>query len=357
MKALNSLLAVLVLGSLSAPGLAGPVGSFGQTTLASSASDPDLVNPWGTSFSSASPFWISDNGTGRATLYNSLGVKQGLVVTMPMGAEPVTGQVFNGTPSFNADLFMFASENGTIAGWRGALGTTAETLFSVNGANYKGLAISTDKATLYAANFAAGTIDIFGPAGLTFSVADTTVPAGYRPFNVQNVGGRLYVTFAFSSDGHDDMSGAGHGFVKVFDPVARTFANLVSQGSLDSPWGLAFAPVGFGTLGGDLLVGNFGDGKINAFDPITGALIGTLADAASNPLVIDGLWGLTFGNGGNGGSTASLYLTAGPDDESGGLFARIDNLAAAVPEPETWALMAGGLALLLAARRRRSTAR
>ena len=138
MKALNSLLAVLVLGSLSAPGLAGPVGSFGQTTLASSASDPDLVNPWGTSFSSTSPFWISDNGTGRATLYNSLGVKQGLVVTMPMGAEPVTGQVFNGTPSFNADLFMFASENGTIAGWRGALGTTAETLFSVNGANYKG---------------------------------------------------------------------------------------------------------------------------------------------------------------------------------------------------------------------------
>jgi uncharacterized protein (TIGR03118 family) len=354
MKALNSMLAVLVLGCVAAPGQAGPVGPFDQTTLVSNATDPDLVNPWGVSFSATSPFWVSDNGTGRSTLYNSLGVKQGLVVAMPSGAEPVTGQVFNGTSSFNGDTFVFASENGTIAGWRGALGTTAETLFASAGANYKGLAISTDKSTLYAANFAIGTVDIFDSTGRLFSVVDPTLPAGYRPFNVQNVAGKLYVTFAFTSDGHDDLAGAGHGFVKVFDPASRTFANLVAQGPLDSPWGLAVAPVGFGALGGDLLVGNFGDGKINAFDPATGTLVGTLADASSNPLVIDGLWGLAFGNGGNGGSSASLYLTAGPNDETGGLFARIDSLAAPVPEPEAWALMLGGLALLHLRRRQRA---
>jgi uncharacterized protein (TIGR03118 family) len=356
MKKLISICSAFLLGSVSGAALAGPVGPFGETVLNSSATDPDLINPWGMSFSGTSPFWISDNGTGKSTLYNSLGVKQGLVVSMPTGSEPITGQVFNGTASFNSDLFVFASENGTIAGWRGALGTTAEQLFAVNGANYKGLAISTDKSTLYAANFGFGAIDVFDSTGLIHTYADPTVPVGYAPFNVQNLGGTLYVTFAQAS-GHDDVPGAGHGFVKVFDPVTHTFTGLVAQGVLNSPWGVALAPAGFGTLAGDLLVGNFGDGKINAFDKVSGALVGTLADASSNPLVIDGLWGLAFGSGGNGSSSTSLYITAGPDDESAGVFARIDNLAvAAVPEPSELALMVGGLGLVATARRRRPRA-
>lgn len=353
MKTPLSLCSVLLFGVVSGAAVAAPVGPFGETVLVTSATDPDLVNPWGVSFSATSPFWISDNGTGKATLYNSLGVKQGLVVSMPKGSEPVTGQVFNGTASFKGDTFVFASENGTIAGWRGALGTTAEQLFGTAGAVYKGLAISADKSTLFAANFGTGTLDVFDSAGLTNTYSDPTIAAGYKPFNVQNLGGTLYVTFALAG-GTDDIPGAGHGFVKVFDPTSHTFASLVSQGSLDSPWGLALAPAGFGTLGGDLLVGNFGDGKINAFDRITGALVGTLAGSTLDPLVIDGLWGLTFGNGGNGGSAASLYVTAGPDGETGGLLARIDSLSvAAVPEPAELTLMIGGLGLMAALRRRR----
>ena len=347
------LIAALLLGAALAA-VAAPTDGFSTTTLVTQATDPDLVNPWGLSSSPTSPFWVSDNGTGKATLYNSAGVKQGLVVSMPAGGADVTGQLFNGTASFNGDVFLFASESGTINGWRGALGTTAETLFSVAGADYKGIAASTDKSTLYAANFTGARIDVFGSAGLTGSFADPTVPAGYAPFNVQNLGGKLYVTFALAG-GKDDVAGAGHGFVKVFDPVAHTYATLVSQGVLDSPWGLALAPAGFGALGGDLLVGNFGDGRINVFSN-AGSFIGALADAASNPLVIDGLWGLLFGNGGNGGTPNSLYVSAGPNAESGGLFARIDAVAAPVPEPQTWALLLGGLALLAAAGRRRPRA-
>jgi uncharacterized protein (TIGR03118 family) len=321
-------------------GFAASVGSFSETALVTSATDPDLVNPWGVSFSATSPFWISDNGTGKATLYNTAGVKQGLVVSMPSGSTAVTGQVFNGTASFNGDTFLFASENGTIAGWRGALGTTAEQVFAPTGAAYKGLAISDAKDVLFAANFAQGTIDVFSGTTRIGAFSDPTVPAGYAPFNVQNIGGKFYVTFALRS-GIDDMPGAGNGFVDIFDPTAHTFSRLVSQGALNSPWGIAIAPGGFGSIGGDLLVGNFGDGLINIYDPVTFALIGSLGDPSGNPIVNDGLWALTFGNGGNGGLTNSLYLTAGPNDEAGGLFARID----AVPEPSTILLSCFGLAL------------
>jgi uncharacterized protein (TIGR03118 family) len=317
-----------------------------ETTLVTDVTDPnhDLVNPWGISLSPTSPFWISDNGTGKATLYNSAGVKQqGLVVSMPAGSFNVTGQVFNGTAgNFHGDAFVFATENGTITGWRGALGSTAETLFTVAGAIYKGLAISTAKDTLYGANFKAGTIDVFSSAGLTASFSDPTVPAGYAPFNVQNVNGKLYVTYALRGATGDDVAGAGHGYVSVFDPVAHTFSRLVSQGVLDSPWGLAFAPTTFGALSGDLLVGNFGDGTINAFNPLNGTFLATLSDGNGTPLVNDGLWGLIVGNGGSGGSLSSLYITAGPNGETGGLFARID----AVPEPSTILLGTAGFAIL-----------
>jgi uncharacterized protein (TIGR03118 family) len=323
-------------------------GFYQQTNLVTSVTDPDLINPWGISSSAAGPFWVSDNGTGKSTLYNSLGVKQGLVVSMP-DSDPITGQVFNGTANFHGDTFLFASEAGNIDGWRGALGTNAENLFTVADAVYKGLAISPAKDTLYAANFHAGTIDVFSSAGKTGSFSDPTAPAGYAPFNVQNIDGTLYVTFAVQdASGEDDVPGAGHGLIDVFDPVTHAFTRLASNGVLDSPWGLALAPAAFGAFAGDLLVGNFGDGKINAFDPVTGASLGALADFGNNPLVNLGLWGLKFGNGVSGGTTDALYLTAGGAEEATGLFARID----AIPEPGTLALLALGLVALAIWRKR-----
>jgi len=333
--------------------LAGDI--YQQKNLITSATDPDLINPWGISFGATSPFWVSDNGTGKSTLYNTAGVKQGLVVSMP-NLDPITGQVFNGSANFKGDAFIFASEAGTIDGWRGALGTNAEQLFSVTDAVYKGLAISAAKDALFAANFHSGAIDVFNSAGLTGSFSDPAAPAGYAPFNIQNLGGKLYVTFAQQdATGHDDVPGVGHGLIDVFDPVTHTFTRLVTGSAaggtvdaLNSPWGMALAPSGFGKFGGDLLVGNFGDGTINAFDPTTGAFLGTLSDKFGNPLVNPGLWGLTFGNGGNGGDKNALYFTAGGADEASGVFGRIN----AVPEPSSLAL--GMIAVVLVAARRRS---
>jgi len=323
---------------------------YQQTNLASSATDPDLINPWGISESPTSPFWVSDNGTGKATLYNSAGVKQALVVSMP-SAAPITGTVFNGTANFQGDTFLFASEAGTIAGWRGALGTTAEQLYTVTAAVYKGLAISTAKDTIYAANFHSGAIDVFdsthsAPIG---SFTDPTAPAGYAPFNIQNIGGKFYVTYAVQDAAReDDVAGAGNGLVDTFDPVTHTFTRLITGGKLNSPWGVAVAPATFGDLAGKLLVGNFGNGTINAYDPASGASIATLSDAANTPIINDGLWALNFGNGGNGGDPNTLYLTAGGATESTGLFAAITP----VPEPSFILLIASTFPLLHRKRRR-----
>jgi uncharacterized protein (TIGR03118 family) len=327
-----------------------------QTNLVTSTTDSDLINPWGISSSPTSPFWVSDNGTGKSTLYNSAGVKQGLVVTMPAGSGPITGQVFSGSgTNFNKDTFIFASENGTITGWRGALGTTAEQLFAVSNAVYKGLAISDAKDALFGANFHSGAIDVFSSAGLIGSFSDPSAPAGYAPFNIQNIGGQFYVTFAQQDVAqHDDVSGAGHGFVDVFNPVFDTFTRLITGSAaggtvdaLDSPWGIALAPTSFGQFGGALLVGNFGDGLINAFNPTTGALLGHLSDSNGNPIVNPGLWGLKFGNGGNGGLAGSLYFAAGGADEDSGVFGRID----AVPEPSSMALALVATGILATYRR------
>lgn len=345
--------------------MASPIAGFVQTNLVSDipalalTTDASLKNPWGIAMSPTSPFWISDNGTGLATLYNSAGTKLGLEVTIPGNGTP-TGQVFNGTAgTFNGDAFIFATEDGKIAGWRGALGTTAEVLadFSGAGSEFKGLAVGTNNGvvTLYATDFANGTIrtvtDGGGPAP-TGTFTDPNLPSGFAPFSIQNIGGVLYVTYAKVGAGGDDEAGPGNGFVSTFDLNGNFLQRLVSQGPLNSPWGLAIAPAGFGGLGGKLLVGNFGDGKINAFD-LNGTLAGTLADLSSNPIVNHGLWGLAFGNGGNGGNVTSLYLTAGLNDESDGLFARVD----AVPEPATLSLVSAGMALCALLRRRRQGAR
>jgi uncharacterized protein (TIGR03118 family) len=309
--------------------------------------DTNLRNPWGISFTSASPFWVSDQVTGVATLYNSTGVKQALTVTIPpVSSGNPTGTVSNSSSSFNSDLFLFASLNGTINGWRNALGTTAETLFAAPaGTVYTGLTSATVGAVpvLYAADTSHGKIDVYNNAGLTMlsgSFVDPTIPSGFTPYNVQNIAGVIYVTYA--------KKGAPGGFLSEFMPDGTFIKRLTSDAILNSPWGIALAPAGFGNIGGDLLIGNEGNGLINVFTT-AGTLVGTLSDLSGNALVNSGLWALTFGNGGNGGSPNSLYLTAGIADETQGLFARID----AVPEPGTFGLLVLGLCLVAFSRRAR----
>jgi uncharacterized protein (TIGR03118 family) len=319
--------------------------------------DPNLVNAWGISHSGGSPFWVSDNGTGKATLYNVSPVTnvptiQSLVVSIPPipGGTP-TGQAFaNIAGSFNGDTFLFVSEDGTVSGWRGALGTTAETLVPGSAANvYKGTTLVTgttpNGSYLDSANFRNGTVDVLkGNAAtpdLTGNFADPTIPTGFAPFNIQDLNGVLYVTYAMQDPAkHDDVAGPGFGFVDAFDLQGNFLSRIASDGTLNSPWGLAIAPASFGQFAGDLLVGNFGDGLINAFDLTTHAFEGQLLGLDGNPLAIDGLWALNVGNNGSAGSNQSIYFSAGPNGESHGLFGVI----AVVPEPATLALLGLGLA-------------
>jgi len=300
--------------------------------------DTNLVNAWGISFSPTSPFWVSDNGTGLSTLYavtnDSSGavsvVRQGLVVTIP-GAGNVTGQAFNGTAGFHGDLFLFVSEDGTVSGWRPALGTAAETLVpGSSNAVYKGmtLASTSNGPVILASNFRQATVDVYGTnSALIGQFSDSNAPDGYAPFGIQAVGGMVFVTFAKQDEAkHDDVAGPGHGLIDVFDPqtgVFHRFATGSDAGGklkdINSAWGVALAPSSFGKDGGKLLVGNFGSGTIMRFDS-NGDFRGELQAIHHGRVVIDGLWALTFGNGGNGGVTDTLYFTAGPNGESHGLF-------------------------------------
>ena len=318
--------------------------------------DSHLVNPWGIAFSPTGPFWVSDNGKGVATLYNGAGQlfplspDLPLVVTIPpplgspLGTQAApTGQVFNGSSGFvitdprtgnsGPSRFIFATEDGTISGFNSDVNPT-NALLTVNNSSfntvYKGLAISSNGSRLYAANFTAGTIDMFG-SNFSFIVSftDPNIPTGFAPFNVQDINGKLYVTYAKQKqpDNHDDEAGPGNGFVDVFDEDGNLLQRLASQGALNSPWGLALAPADFGPFSNALLVGNFGDGRINAFDPTTGNFLGQLKDSNGNFIQIDGLWALTFGNGGNAGKTNELFFTAGINDEKNGLFGKLEAVA------------------------------
>ena len=365
---LGALLGVVMLTGLGISSVvdAASIGYF-QTNLVSdlpgmaATTDPNLANPWGIAFGPSTPFWISDNHTGLSTLYNSAGQIVPLVITIPPpggGTPPSapTGVVYNGGSSFQGDHFVFATEDGTIAGWQSGTNAALRADNSAVSAVYKGLAIANNGGAdfLYAANFSAAQIDVFDssyqPTTLPGNFTDPNIPAGFAPFNIRDFGGSLYVTYALQDAAkHDDVAGQGNGFIDVYDTNGVLQKRLVTgdpvnhTGALNSPWGMAMSPGTFGSFSNDLLVGNFGNGQVNAFDPLTGFFLGTISDANARPISNQGLWGLTFGNGGSGGSTNTLYFTAGIPGggaiEDHGLFGAI----APVPEPPTPLLICAGL--------------
>jgi uncharacterized protein (TIGR03118 family) len=337
-----------------------------QTNLVSSVpglapvTDPLLTNPWGLAFPPTGPFWIANQISSRATVYNGSGqpfpVGNPLVVTVASnaGAGP-TGQVFNPTTDFQISpgvpaTFIFANLDGSISGWNGALGNNTLLAVSPSPANvYTGLARGNNGSGnfLYAANHATGNIDVFnatfGSGGLGGTFTDPNLPAGFTPHNVQNLGGTVYVAY--------ENPNTSAGIVDAFDQNGNIIRRVTASALLNSPWGLALAPAGFGQLAGALLVGNEGNGQINGFDPITGQFRGQVVDSMGNPIVNEGLWALTFGNGGLGGDPNTLYFTAGIRAEQQGLFGAIS----AVPEPALVVLLgAAGLTAVCVSSRKRN---
>ena len=343
----RAFLGLLVLGA--ALVVAAPLGAAKPTTYTvvplvsnqpslAPMTDPDLQNAWGLTSGPTTPWWVSDNATGKSTLYNSAGVKQGLIVTVPGGP---TGTVFNTTAGFNLPtggkaLFLFDGEDGIVRAWNGAQGTAAiipgEGDQSATGAVYKGLAIATAPSgpELFAADFHNNKIDVFDSNFKLLTntgFSDPSMHKGFAPFDVQVIGNRVFVSYARQDeDAHDDAPGNGRGFVDVYDLSGNLLGGIDGHGQLNSPWGLALAPASFGTFAGDLLVGNFGNGRINAYreaSPNRFVHDGKLRGADNQPLEIDGLWALQFAQGGNNGTAGTLFFTAGPNGEADGLFGRI----------------------------------
>jgi uncharacterized protein (TIGR03118 family) len=349
---------------------AGVGGTYVQRNLVSNGAlpaehvDANLVNAWGITFRGASPWWVSDNGAGVSTLYDGEGVAQfgatPLVVSVAgaAGAGAPTGVVGNPGTGFEVSsggahgpaFFIFASEDGTISGWNpnvpppvppATRSTTTVVMVDdsssdpLGGAVYKGLAIASTEGgdRLYATDFRGGTVKVFdaafAPVNLAGDFTDPSLPAGYAPFGIRVLGGTVYVTYALQDeDRRDDVAGKHHGFVNAFNTDGELVGRIASEGKLDSPWGLALAPAkGFGRFGGKLLVGNFGDGHIVGY-AIDGKDASTEGGAylagPGGSITIDGLWGIGFGNGAAAGPTDALFFAAGPDDETDGLFGRID---------------------------------
>ena len=310
--------------------------------------DPNLVNPWGLSRSSTSPWWVSDNGPGLSTLYDGTGKIVPLVVTIPPAKKDgslgtPTGTIFNGGSGFEVAphqpaIFLFVTEDGTISGWNPNVAPT-NSIIKVNqnaASVFKGATIATTNVPLggtpsflYVADFRKALIQVydssFNPVTLAAGAfQDDQIPAGYAPFNVQNIGGSLYVAYALQgSDKHDEVDGPGLGYVDVFTPAGKLLRRLQHGSWLNAPWGLVEASGDFGKFSHDILVGQFGSGEIVAYNAQTGLLEGTLRDAKLNPIQIPGLWGIAFGNGTGAGPANALYFAAGPDHESHGLLGTI----------------------------------
>jgi uncharacterized protein (TIGR03118 family) len=319
----------------------GSAGGYVQENLVSDQpgvaqlTDPQLVNAWGMSRGANTPVWVSDNGADVTTLYNGAvpgnpesPVAKVLTVAIPGGAP--TGQVFNNTTAFvlpgttTPARFIFIGEDGDLSAWAG--GPSATLVAHTEGAVYKGLALAHSPAgpMLLAANFHGNRIDVFDgtftlvPSEGKFS--DPTLPSGYAPFNVAEIGGQIFVTYALKdAEGVDDVAGPAHGFVDVYTTSGAFVKRFASHGVLNSPWGMTIAPADFGQFSGDLLIGNFGDGRIHAFDPSTGEVLGILRSTSGRPLAIDGLWALMVGDAVAGGPS-SVWFSAGPDDEAHGLL-------------------------------------
>jgi uncharacterized protein (TIGR03118 family) len=356
--ALGSLLALMggtALASTSSPASADRNGSrYMVTNLVSDQpgqamnTDPNLVNAWGLVAGPSSPWWVSDNGTDLSTLYDGDGNIIPLVVDVKSAP---TGTVYNGTSQFvvsdgngnsGPSIFLFATEDGTILGWNPNVPPGSTTAFVVAdrsdvGAIYKGLATGHTKAGnfIYATDFHNDRVDVFDGnfnlVTLKGTFEDPDIPHGYAPFGIQNIDNTLFVTYAKQDgDAEDDVPGRGHGFIDAFTPGGLLIGRVASRGLLNSPWGLALAPADFGKFSGDLLVGNFGNGKINAYsehgeNEFRNA--GMLKNTDGSALQIDGLWALQFGNGGPAGPTNTLFFTAGPGHESHGLFGKIEAIA------------------------------
>ena len=345
--------------------------------------DPNLLNPWGvTEIPTGSPFWISDNAAGLATLYNvpasapnSVTIN-GLVVSIPtpVGSSGApTGTVFNittlpgSTPGFMISgvdandkptsapaRFLFATEDGTIVGWNPGVGSSPSSFNGPNGfstqgiiavdnsgnnftnpnpssqtgAVYKGIAMSTDangQTRLYVTNFRSGMVEMYSDGFMALgsgpAFVDPKLPDSYAPFNVTVLNGAVFVTYAVQDAAkHDDVAGQGHGIVDVFELDGTFRQRFAQHGQLNSPWGVAQAPTNFGALSGDLWIGNFGNGQINAYNPDSGEFIDKVRNPKGQAIVIDGLWALRVGNNGNGGRSDTIYFTAGPNGETDGLF-------------------------------------
>jgi uncharacterized protein (TIGR03118 family) len=378
------LLTAVASGALCAGAAPARAATYLQTDLVSDLSalgaevtDPNLKNSWGLSFQPGGPVWVSDQGTQNATIYGVTGAtvtKESLTVAIPPsgpGALGPTGQVANtNTSAFGVSgtgksaLFIFANLNGSISAWNGSAGKTAVIETTASGAAYTGLAINQAGTMLYAGNSAGtGGIDVFNgsfapatlPAG-AFATPTAIKTAGLVPFNVKDMNGKVYVTYAPSGHAPDVSAAKGMGALAVFSENGTLESSSFVGDQLASPWGLALAPSNWGKFGGDLLVGNFsfGDSVIDALNPTTFAVEGTIAinDGGQMP---GGLWSLTFGGGGKDGNPDTLFITDGLNGEKDGLLASIT----AVPEPSTWAMALlgfGGLALFAARRRRAAVA-